>query len=137
MKRLVTLLLALIMVFAATGAFAADIKVLVNGDEIVFDRGPQIQDDKLMLPFRFIAEKLGAIVAWDNETKTVFAGMSGTVATMQIGNKSIFVNDTVISVDVAPTILVDRTMVSEEVLEGALGVTVSWDKDLNTATITK
>ncbi len=137
MKKLVTLLLALIMVFAATGALAADIKVLVNGEEITFDRGPQMQDDKVMIPFRFVAEKLGAVVSWDGETKTVITSVGDTISTMQIGNKNIFVNDAVISADIAPMLPIDRTLVTEQVLEGCLGADVSWDKDANTVTITK
>ena len=57
--------LAMIMLFAATSAFAADIKVLVNGEEVQFDRLPEEQDGAILVPFRFVAEKLGAIVAWD------------------------------------------------------------------------
>lgn len=137
MKKLVTLLLALIMIFVATGALASNISVLVNGEEIVFDRAPEIQDGKVLIPFRFVAEKLGGVVAWDGETKTVFTNMGSTISTMQIGNKSLFVNDSVISADVAPIISVDRTLVTEEVLESSLGVEVSWDKEANTVTVTK
>ena len=137
MKKTVTLLLALIMIFAATGAFASNISVLVNGEEIVFDRGPEVQGDKVMIPFRFVAEKLGAVVAWDGETKTVFTSLGETISTMQIGNTNIFVNDAVISADIAPILPIDRTLVTEEVLEGCLGAEVSWNKEANTVTITK
>lgn len=137
MKKTVTLLLALIMIFAATGAMASNISVLVNGEEIVFDRGPEIEGDKVMIPFRFVAEKLGAVVAWDGETKTVFTSLGDTISTMQIGNTNIFVNDAVISADIAPILPIDRTLVTEEVLEGCLGAEVSWDKEANTVTITK
>ncbi len=137
MKKTVTLLLALIMIFAATGAMASNISVLVNGEEIVFDRGPEIEGDKVMIPFRFVAEKLGAVVAWDGETKTVFTSLGDTISTMQIGNTNIFVNDAVISADIAPILPIDRTLVTEEVLEGCLGAEVFWDKEANTVTITK
>ena len=125
------------MIFSATGAFASNISVLVNGEEIVFDRGPEVQGDKVMIPFRFVAEKLGAVVAWDGETKTVFTSLGETISTMQIGNTNIFVNDAVISADIAPILPIDRTMVTEEVLETCLGAEVSWNKEANTVTITK
>lgn len=137
MKKTVTLLLALIMIFVATGAFASNISVLVNGEEIVFDRGPEVQGDKVMIPFRFVAEKLGGVVAWDGETKTVFTSLGETISTMQIGNTNIFVNDAVISADIAPILPIDRTLVTEEVLESCLGAEVSWNKEANTVTITK
>ncbi len=137
MKKTVTLLLALIMIFAATGAFASNISVLVNGEEIVFDRGPEVQGDKVMIPFRFVAEKLGGVVVWDGETKTVFTSLGETISTMQIENTNIFVNDAVISADIAPILPIDRTLVTEEVLESCLGAEVSWNKEANTVTITK
>lgn len=137
MKKTVTLLLALIMIFAATGALASNISVLVNGEEIVFDRGPEIHEGKVMIPFRFVAQKLGGVVAWDDETKAIFTSIGNTISTMQIGNTNIFVNNAVISADVAPILAIDRTLVTEEVLEGCLGAEVSWNKEANTVTITK
>jgi len=135
MKKITALFLAMIMLFAATGAFAADIKVLVNGEEVQFDRLPEEKDGTILVPFRFVAEKLGAIVAWDGETQTIFANVGDILATMQIGNKNIFVNSEAFEADVAPFITVDRTLVSTAVLEKTLGLTVVTDG--NTVTITK
>lgn len=137
MKKLITLLLAMVMIFAATGALAADITVLVNGEAIEFDRAPKMQDGTAMIPFRFVAEKLGAVVAWDGETQTVFASVGETLSTMQIGNTNIFVNGEAIPAQKAPVLSTDRTLVSAEVLEGALGAQVSWDAATSTVTIIK
>lgn len=137
MKKAFALLLALIMVFVATGALAADIKVLVNGEAITFDRGPQIYDGTVLIPYRFVAEKLGAVVLWDSETRTVFTNMNDTISTMQIGNNKIFTGTTVMTSAVAPMLSIDRTLVSEQILEGFLGAEVSWNEELMTVTITK
>ena len=137
MKKLITLLMALVMIFAATGAFAADIKVLVNGEEIQFDRTPFVDGESVMVPFRFVAEKLGAVVAWDGETQTVFSNVGETLSTMQIGNSNLFVNGEAIALDKAPVLTTDRTLVSMQVIEKALSVTAAWDEDAQTVTITK
>lgn len=137
MKKLITLLMALIMIFAATGAFAADIKVLVNGEEILFDRVPQLDGEEVIVPFRFVAEKLGAVVAWDGETQTVFSNVGETLSTMQIGNTNLFVNGETIALEKAPVLTTDRTLVSIQVIEKALGVTAAWDEAAQTVTITK
>ena len=135
MKKILAIVLAMVMIFAATGVFAADIKVLVNGEEIQFDRLPEEKDGAVLIPFRFVAEKLGAIVAWDGETQTVFANIGDTLSTMQIGNKNVFVNSEAVEADVAPYITIDRTFVSTQILEKALGATVV--SDGSTVTITK
>ena len=137
MKKILAVLLTLIMVFAATGALAADITVTVNGEAVEFDRAPLLQDGAAMIPFRFVAEKLGAVVAWDGETQTVFASVGELLSTMQIGNSNIFINGDISAVANAPIIAIDRTLVSIETLEKALGATVVWDADTNTLTITK
>ena len=62
MKKVVTLLLAMVMIFTATASLAADIKVLVNGEAVEFDRQPVLDGETVMIPLRFVAEKLGAIV---------------------------------------------------------------------------
>ena len=137
MKRVLTFLLTLVMIFAATGVMAADIKVLVKGEAVEFDRQPELDGETLLIPFRFVAEKLGAVVAWDGETQTVFASVGDTLSTMQIGNSNIFVNGTAIAADKAPAIYTDRTLVSTKVLEDALAVKVAYDSAANTVTITK
>ena len=44
---------------------------LINGDPTYLDVPATIFDDRTMVPLRFIAESLGADVAWDDTTRTV------------------------------------------------------------------
>ena len=136
MKKFVALILALLMVIAATAAFAADVKVVVNGEEIAFDTAPARNGESVWIPYRFVAEKIGAKVSWHQETKTVFTEYNGSIITTQIGNNLMFVNDKTFTLENAPEIVADRTMVSGEVFENALGATVAWDEETSTVTIT-
>ena len=45
--------------------------MLINGAKITMDVAPEIKDGRTMLPFRWIAQALGASVQWDEATKTV------------------------------------------------------------------
>jgi len=137
MKKVLALVIALISIFSATAAFAADITVKVNDEAVEFDREPYVEDGKVMIPYRFVAEKLGAMIAWDSDTKTVFTAYEDAVSTMQIGNAKIFGNDATLEVETAPSITIDRTFVTEEVLEFALGVEVLFDEATSTVTVTK
>ena len=137
MKKIVTLLLAMIMIFTATAALAADIKVTVNGEEIAFDRQPLLDGETVMIPFRFVAEKLGATVNWDGETKTVFASYGDTLTTLQIGNNKLFTNSEETLLEKAPILTIDRTLVESAVIEKCLGAKVVWDKENSLVTIEK
>lgn len=137
MKKVLAIFLTLIMVFGATTAFAADITVKVNDEVVSFDREPYAEGEEVYIPFRFIAEKLGATVAWDKDTKTVFAALDNSVTTLQIGNKNIFTADGTFSTETAPFIVIDRTFVTEDVIEAAFGAEVAFDALTSTVTITK
>lgn len=137
MKKFITLVLAIVMVMCATSAFAADVKVLVNGEEITFDREPVKDGETVLIPYRFVAEKLGAKVSWHQETKTVFSEYEGSIVTTQVGNELMFVNNNIFTLEKAPTIATDRTLVPMDVFTNAFGANVSWDEATSTVTIEK
>ena len=136
MKKILALVIALISLFSVTTALAADISVKVNGEEVTFDRAPYVEDGKVMIPYRFVAEKLGATVAWDGGTKTIFTALGDFVSTMQIGNSKIFVGEQSFEAQ-APSLLIDRTFVTKEALELILSAEVSYDEATSTVTVTK
>ena len=137
MKKFFALILALVMVTAASGALAADVKVLVNGEEVTFDRNPAVNDGTVWIPYRFVAEKLGAKVSWHHETQTVFTEYNGAIVTTQIGNRLMFVNSQTFELENAPLLEIDRTMVTGAVFENAMGVKVVWDEETATVSIEK
>lgn len=135
MKKILAVLVALITVFGATVAFAADITVKVNDEIVTFDREPYMEGENVMIPYRFVAEKLGATVAWDGDTKTVFTALGDIAATLQIGNASVFTADGVINAPVAPVLVIDRTFVTGDVIAKAFGVEVTYDEATSTVTV--
>ena len=137
MKKTVAIVLMLMMVLSAATVFAADIRVLVNGEEIQFDRAPELNGQAVMIPYRFVAEKLGAKVSWHQETQTVFAEYNGSIVTAQIGNNLMFVNGDVFNLENAPVLSTDRTLVPGDVFVNAMGVKFSWDEATSTVTIEK
>ncbi|MEE1050022.1 MAG: copper amine oxidase N-terminal domain-containing protein, partial [Clostridia bacterium] len=72
-KRIVSVILVLVMMISAVSltSFAADeIKVLLDGQELMFDVPPQLINDRTMVPMRKIFETLGATVSWNSDTET-------------------------------------------------------------------
>ncbi|MEW6448632.1 MAG: copper amine oxidase N-terminal domain-containing protein [Bacillota bacterium] len=91
--------LALCVVFITGAAFAQGaIKITVNGKEIASDVPPVIQNGRVLVPLRFVAEALQADVDWDPVTRTArisqnivgtekelyHAALLGTVATQSV-----------------------------------------------------
>ncbi len=137
MKKFAAIILSLTLVFAAAGAFAADIKVNLNGEEIAFDVQPILDGENLLLPLRFIYEKMGANVSWYEETNTVFADLDGNITTIQIGNELMFLNGDSFKLDAVPVLKDDRTLVPAAVIENGTGAKVSWDAEKSTVSIEK
>ncbi len=136
MKKFIAAAITLVMLFSAFGAFAADIAVTVNGEEVVFDVQPEFNDEKLLLPLRFIFEKMGARVSWYDETNTAFANFDGSdIITIQVDNELMFVNGTEYTLDTAPVLKNDRILVPAAVITNATGATVLYDEQSNTVTI--
>lgn len=137
MKKLVALLLSMVMIFAVTNVFAQDVNVIVLDEKVEFDRAPLVEDDTLYIPLRFVAEKLGATVAWDGDTQSVFVSVDGILSSLQIGNDKIFSNGTEYAPAKVPVLVENRTLVTSDVIERMLGVKCAWDKEAGIATVNK
>ncbi|MDO5397362.1 MAG: stalk domain-containing protein [bacterium] len=111
------------------------ISVKLNGTALSFDVAPQIINDRTMVPMRKIFESLGATVEWDQDTKTVTSTKGDKTITMTIDNPEMKVNDSSVTLDSAPTIVDDRTLVPVRAIAEAFGSTVDWDGDTKTVTI--
>ena len=140
MKKWICLSLAMVMLLCmAMPAFAEQpISVMLKGETLVFpDTQPQIVNDRTMVPMRFIFEKLGAAIYWDEATETVFAFTAADTMLMQIGSDRMFINDEQIDLDVPPQLIDDRTMVPLRAVSEAFGLKVEWNDATSTVIITE
>lgn len=147
MKKIIAVLAA-VSVFSSTAlAFngvAVDIKVNVNGNEIVFeDQQPVILNDRTLLPVRAVMEAMGKEVSWDeNENRAI---VTDGVTTLKLGiGDNIMTKETVsdgltateyIELDSAAVNINDRTLLPVRAVAEAFGASVEWDGDTNTVII--
>ena len=101
---------------------------LINNTTRFIDVSPTIVDDRALLPIRFVAEALGATVAWNEQTAT---------ATIALGNETISLTIDCPEMDVPAQIIGDRTMVPIRFVAEALGVIVNWDEETSGIEIIK
>ncbi|TXK74810.1 copper amine oxidase N-terminal domain-containing protein [Paenibacillus sp. N3.4] len=101
---------------------------------------PYINEDKItMLPVRFISEKLGAEIKWDEKSKqiTVKDGVTDTIISLAVNSKTATVNGSPVQLDSAPIIKQGSTFVPLRFIAETLGCKVSFDDDSSSVTITR
>ena len=111
------------------------------GRTVTNDVAPLIQNDRTMLPARFVAENLGAKVTWDADKRlvTVTGKNPKTDGDMTIlltiDSDTAYVNGETIQLDSPAFIDNDRTYTPVRFIAEALGAEESWEGNGKTVTI--
>jgi len=130
MKHLLPLVLLCTLVATlvpAAPVSAQTIRVIVDGQPVVFDQPPITIGGRVLVPLRGVFERLGAFVEWEPSTNVVTAVRSGTQIQLQIGNRRALVNGNPTLLDIPPMVVRGRTLVPLRFISEALGAQVDWD----------
>ncbi len=143
MKKFISMIIAIFMMVSVTVCFADNtgidsnvITVVVDGDRVEFDQNPIIEEGTVLVPMRFIFEKLGATVNWDNETNTAVAIKDDAIIVIQIGNSAMFKNETKVELEVPAKLVADRTLIPVRAVYESLGCKVNWIEENSEVIIT-
>jgi hypothetical protein len=113
------------------------VKVMMNGKYISFtDAQPCIMNDRILIPFRTLFEKLGAYVSWDQGQQKVNASLDNNSIELVVGKKQALYNNQQVSLDVAPIIINDRVLIPLRFASESLGLKVDWQAASYTVVIT-
>ncbi|MBR0277241.1 MAG: protease inhibitor I42 family protein, partial [Clostridia bacterium] len=137
MKKIVSVLIILTVITSPLFAFAAndDITVTVDGENLVFDQNPIMENDRVLVPFRAIFEKLGCSVYYYEEIDSVYAENGSSFIYLTIGSDTMMVNGEEINLDVPAKIVNDRTLVPIRAVSEAMDASVDWVDDTQTVVI--
>ncbi len=113
------------------------IQVFVNGEEIMFDVPPKIENGRTLVPMRAIFEALGAEVLWDDTTKTVTAKKGDNTVVLTIGENILYKNSSAVVLDTPAKIENSRTIVPVRAVSEGLSCFVSWDDATRSVIITE
>ena len=113
------------------------VKVVLNGNRILFDQQPIIENGRTLVPLRKIFEALGASVEWDQNTKTVTSVKDDTKIVLTIGDSIMYVNGNPVKLDVPGKIVNNRTLVPARAVAEGFNCNVDWDNDTRTVIIAK
>jgi hypothetical protein len=130
--RCATLLTALAVI--PLGASAQQVTVVVNGRPVAFDQPPIVQTGRVFVPLRGVFERLGATVVYSNGQ--INATARGRTVSLTIGSLQATVAGRPETLDVAPFLVGERTMVPLRFIASALGAGVNWNDATSTVTIT-
>ncbi len=109
-----------------------NISVCLDGIPVAFDVSPFLSDNRVLAPVRAIADTCGALVEWDDETKTAYIKDDNLSVSFVIGNRGMTVNGEYHEIDTAATIVSGRTFVPLRALTEIFGLTVEWDGETTT-----
>ena len=139
MKRAVSILLmVVIMTMCVNVSAQTDVKVTLDGNEIYFpDAKPFIdQRDRVLVPIRFVSEALGALVDWENESRTAVIKQGNDEIRYTVYQPMAYLNGEMMVMDTYGILKDERTLVPIRFISELLGCTVVWDENTSTVVIT-
>ena len=117
------------------GKVQNDTAVFCNSEQVEFDVQPIEENGRLLVPVRAIFEELGAEVTYDDGDGVITATNDERTVVMQIDNPEMGNGTEVFTLEVAPKLVNDRTLVPLRAVAEAFDCKVEWIEGLNRAVI--
>ncbi len=145
-------MLAVVLIFSsiAFASNASDVvikltignpEMTVNGKAAEIDPGrgtaPLIRDGRTLVPIRSIIEAMGGSVEWDAKQSMVILKLKEDKINLTIDSVTASFNGVESTLDVAPVIINERTMLPIRYIAESFKFDVEWDGVVNTVTVTK
>lgn len=105
-----------------------EIRIFLNGQEIFMDAAPVVEEGRTLVPVRFVLEAVGAEIGWNDSTRTVFVNMEEMSIELPVGNRTVRINGSSVTLDVPAKIIGNRTFVPLRFVTENLGAEVYWDE---------
>lgn len=133
---IMTMTLSVLPAFAYDYSYAksvelviGDTNAMINGKDAIMDQAAYVKNGRTLVPFRFLAEALGATVSWDGKTNTASLSLAGSEVEVTIGSKNASINGQVTQLDVPAEIKAGRTFIPLRFVSEGLGAQVDYDSD--------
>ncbi|MNM97605.1 Protease inhibitor precursor [compost metagenome] len=138
MKKVGLMLMSAALLLGTATATAAkvDVSVKVNSKAVQFpDTKPYFEDNRVLIPIRFVSEALGAKVGYSTD-RVVTITQGTKKVTMKINSTTVTVDSVIKTLDVPARLEHNRTYVPLRFVSEALGATVGWNQQQHLVTIT-
>lgn len=135
-KSLRFLMFFLSFILLVMPCFAQTIGLTLNGNALEGTTAPTMENGIVLVPLRIISENLGATVNYDQATKEISLIKNDTQLLLTLGSTSVKVNDVVSTLQVAPKVISETTMVPLRFISENLNCQVEWVGAKNLVAIT-
>lgn len=112
------------------------VSVFYNGEKVLFDQLPVIENGRTLVPLRAIFEKIGAEITWDGDTQTVTAVKDGTEIKLTLNSTTAYKNGEALTLEVPAKSVNGRTLVPVRFIADCFGVNVDWVPDMQIIKLT-
>lgn len=113
----------------------------VNGAEKEIDEGrgttSVIVNERTLVPIRAIIEEMGGTVSWEQATQTATLNYNSDTIDLVIGSTTAYLNGAANTLDVAPSVINERTMLPIRFIAESFKFEVDWDGATQTVIIAK
>lgn len=112
----------------------------IDGSDIPIDENgtaPVIINDRTMLPIRALIEAFGGVVKWEENERDVLISYENRSIRLNIDSTDAYIDDILYTLDTAPVIVNDRTMLPIRFIAENLGFNVEWKDAAQEVVITK
>lgn len=111
----------------------------VNGVKAEIDAGrgtkPVVIQDRTVVPIRAITEAFGGTVGWEDENHAVTLSMEDDTIKLFINSNTAYLNGEAHTLDVAPVVINDRTMLPIRFIAEGFNLGVAWEGNTQTVSI--
>ncbi|RJX24919.1 MAG: hypothetical protein C4554_08000 [Dethiobacter sp.] len=137
-KKWLFVLTAVVLLIAAfsLGVAAQPVTVTLNGESLNFDVQPLLENGRLLVPLRAIAEALGAGVEWADVPPAVMITRGEDRMELRPGLKRALKNNREFNLEAAPQLVNGRVLVPVRFVSEALGAQAEWQAYTRTVVIT-
>lgn len=136
-KFIITATLMITLLFSSITYAAKPITIELNGKEVKSEVAPFIQNERTLVPIRFISEALGCNVKWDANKNEITIESNDITIQMTTGKKDFLVGNQKKVMDVAPFVKQDRAFVPLRFVGENMKVDVKWDDANRKVILTK
>lgn len=139
MKKLLLVMVIAGMLFSTIAVSVSadnnEISVYLDAAKIEFDVKPQIINGRTMVPIRAIFEKMGAVVEWDESTRSAICTKGDTDVKMTVNSTDMYINNQLTKMDISPVVIDGRTLAPARYVAEAFGADVQWSQKNSTVVI--
>ncbi len=130
------LVLIIVILMCWLPSFADEtIRIEIDGKPLTFEVAPQIENGRVLVPFKAIFEALGLKIDWIGEQRIATAYNDEMNVSVKIDASFGNINGELISLDASGKIVNGRTLVPLKFVSEAFGSEVGWDAEKRLVTI--